>query len=241
MKSRRITLAVLLFAALALSACASATTAAPTATLTALANSDTPLPSSTPLPSETPRPMDTITPSPSPSATPTLTSTPSPTSAFAGFRIQSAEYRYGGLSLYFVIPGVTQPYQLKVDGQPYVCQVQASLPDRMYCNGPYYPVGQSVTLDFYALQGSDPVFEVAYVVSPTMTETPDLSALSIPGCTRRGINPKGETEHRIADNGSCTVSTCVDSCGYWYSVDTCFYLTPFTAPKNLTQTAAAKP
>ena len=122
------------------------------------------------------------------------------------------------------------------------------MPNRMYCNGPYYPAGKSVTLDFYLQDGANPVFQTAYVVNPSMTATVDPSTLTLANCPVRGINPHCETEHRIADNGACTVSTCVDSCGYWYSVDTCYYRTPFIAPMDqtriaagLTQTAAARP
>jgi hypothetical protein len=249
MKRRSSFLVAFVLFALFLSACASVApaVATPTATLPAPSDTGTPLPSSTRLPSATPQPSATPTPSASPSLTPSLTSTPSPTSAFIGFQIQASEYRYDGLSIYFVIPGVTQAYRLEVNGQPYTCQVKADLPNRMYCNGPYHPAGQSVMLSFYTQDGAAPVFEVAYVVNPSMTATIDPSTLTLANCPVRGINPKCETEHRVADNGACIVSTCVDSCGYWYSVDTCHYKTPFVAPMDQTRkaqqtlTAAAKP
>ncbi len=252
---------VLLLLALIFSACAAPTAAPqPAPSATPQPQTSTASPSSAPAPSATPQPSATTTPSPLPSSSPTLTAsstaTITPTSAFTALKIQAAEYRYGGFSIYFVLPGLQQSYRLEVEGTPFACDYKASLPDRLICSGPYFPAKKEVELAFFAPDpaAAEPLFKMPYVVEPLMTATTDPKYIGTDNCPVRGINPKCETENRIADNGKCIVSTCVDSCGYWYSVDTCIYKTPFISPKNgtsiarqltswasMTQTAAAKP
>lgn len=209
---------------LLLSACQTATPIPPTATTapTAIPATHTPQPSATVAPSATRvPPTATATLAPTATATPTLT----PTAVFAGFRILYSDYQKWGLMLAFYIPGVKQPYDLQVNKVKYSCTLQPNLPDQMFCMGPEFPQNRKVELAFYAPNATTtPVFKTDYVIAPIKTPTPE--GYIPPGdanCPVRGINASCETELRgeTWPGGPCIVSTCVDSCGYWYSIDTC--------------------
>jgi len=95
----------------------------------------------------------------------------------------------------------------------------------MFCIGPEFPHNRKVELAFYAPKATtEPIFKTDYLIAPIKTPTPE--GYIPPGdanCPVRGINASCETEIRgeTWPGGPCIVSTCVDSCGYWYSIDTC--------------------
>lgn len=205
--------------------------------------------SSTPRPDPTPPPQITSTqtgtptiPLP-PSVTPTKSVTPTQAPDFSGFQVQFVEYKDFGMVIGFIIPGVTTPYKLTVNKQIYSCLIKPGIANHLYCSGVIIPEGTKVRLEFFEIGDETEIFQTNYIVSLPKTPTPDYFKLTKPDCPVRGINARCETENRIAENGSCIVSTCVDSCGYWYSIDTCYYSTPFLAPIDQTraaQTATAK-
>ncbi len=127
--------------------------------------------------------------------------------------------------LAFYLPGVKQAYDLQVNKVKYTCNLYNNLPDQMFCIGPEFPHNRKVELAFYTPKvTSEPIFKTDYVIAPIKTPTPE--GYIPPGdanCPVRGINASCETEIRgeTWPGGPCIVSTCVDSCGYWYSIDTC--------------------
>lgn len=191
-----------------------------TAVPTRAAASETPKPNPTSVPTFTALP-----PSATPTLVPSLTATPTltPTQVFAGFRILYSDYQRWGLMLAFYLPGVKEPYNLKVNKVPYTCTLFQNLPDQMFCIGPEFAHNRSVALAFYDPQNeNEPIFSTDYLIAPVKTPTPEgYIPLTDPNCPVRGINASCETEDRTNYDPPCVVSTCVDSCGYWYSIDTC--------------------
>lgn len=210
-----------------LSACSAATTQAPPPTLTLTATAlETVKPSATLEPSQT----DTVKPSDLPSSTtaPTATltatasSTPRPT--FAGFQVTYAENTNYGLQIGFRIPGIKQNFRLTVNGVEYKCDLNNKVVDSLFCYGAPFNQGQTVKLAFYTLDGDkDPVFETNYKVSLAGTPTLNPETLVAAGkaCLIRGVHVTCETEYRRNGNTYCTVSSCFDLCGYYYSKDDC--------------------
>jgi hypothetical protein len=210
-----------------LPACSAATTQAPTPTLTSTATAlETVKPSVTLAPSQT----DTVTPSrlPSsttaPTATPTATASSTPRPTFAGFQVTYAENTNYGLQLGFHIPGIKESYRLTVNGVEYKCDLNNKSVDSLFCYGAPFNQGQTVKLAFFMLDGDKaPVFETNYTISLAGTPTLNPETLVAAGkaCLIRGVHVTCETEYRRNGNTYCTVSSCFDLCGYYYSKDDC--------------------
>lgn len=231
MKTKFFICILFVVALMVLSAC----DATPTSTLT-----PTPLFTKTQTITEIPRPTATLQPSytafsPSPtttrtpSLTPTLTltATMTPHPVFADFQVEYSEYTYYGMLIGFRIPGIKENYRLTVDGIDYPCTLNDKSPDHLYCHGPQLEKGRSVKLVFLPLKGDNtPLYETTYIIAPMSTATLDPQALATAAdgdkCAVRGIHVTCETEYRNnGEGGYCIVATCVDLCGYYYSVHTC--------------------
>lgn len=217
---------IVLMISFLLSACQAATPVLPSATPAPLPTkapataTEAPKPSATAAPTATLLPTATLTLAPSATATQTLTPTP----AFAGFRILYSDYQKFGLLMVFSIPGMKDPYNLTVNNVKYNCTLQEKLPGQLFCMGPDFPHNRKVDLAFFAPNQTQPAYKTEYVIAPIKTPTPE--GYIPPGnsdCPVRGIGASCETENRPATwpGGPCIVSTCVDICGYWYSIDTC--------------------
>jgi hypothetical protein len=229
MKTRSLIYIFFVAALVVLSACNVAptpTTLTPTPPLTQTpAITETPRPSATLVPSYTalpPSPTATITPS----FTPTLTATLTPQPVFAGFQVEYAQLTYYGMLMAFRIPGIKVNYRLTIGGVDYPCDLNDKSPDHLYCHGPQLKNGQSAKLVFLPLKGDNtPVYETTYLVTllNTATVSPDmLATLGGDKCAVRGVHVTCETEYRNDGKGGyCIVATCVDLCGYYYSVHTC--------------------
>lgn len=219
---------LLMLGLMGLAACAAAPTTPPPATPQpslppAPTLTETLPPSATPLPSSTPQP--------SASATIPLTSTPQATSsstprpAFAGFHVDFVEYTYYGMQFAFLIPGIKENYRLIANEIPYTCNFYEKYPNKLYCTGPAIRPYTEVNLAFLALKGSDtPLFEAQYQMGSMITPTIPLETLKASNptnCPQHGVNVRCETEYRKIATGCCIVATCVDACGYYFSVDTC--------------------
>jgi hypothetical protein len=189
--------------------------------------------SNTPAPSETPRPSATLAPSatlpptstvtPSPSSTSTITLTPTPAAAFEKFQIISVDNGVGGVNVIIRLPGVTVPYQVKIRGYQYNCELVPTAPDRLFCVGLAAPPFD-IALDVIF---SDPntkqvVYTGSAIYASAALYTPTLSDLGKNSCADRGKGLSCETECRLLPDGSaCIVSTCTDACGLYSSIQTC--------------------
>ncbi len=124
----------------------------------------------------------------------------------------------------FRIPGIKENYRLTVNGSEYKCELNAKAPDSLACYGAPFNQGQTVKLIFYALTGdSTPLFETSYKVALVGTPTLNPETLVAMGkaCQIRGVGVTCETEYRRNGDTYCTVSSCFDLCGYYYSKDNC--------------------
>jgi len=139
--------------------------------------------------------------------------------------VEYTQFTSYGMLMGFHIPGIKENYRLQVNGVDYQCNLNDKAPDRLYCNGQQVKAGQTVKLAFLPLKGDNsPVFETSYQVVPYVTLTIDprtLVAGGVDACAARGVHVTCETEYRNNGDTYCIVSTCVDLCGYYYSVDTC--------------------
>lgn len=210
----------------ALPAC-SAFAPQPTVTPTALPPTATVAPSQTPVPSETPQPTATATLTLTPTETlvPTATETPTPMVDFPKFRLISVDKKAGEMSLIFQIPGIKDVVPVKMDGKSLFCQVVAEYADRLFCQGPEFRIDSEMPVQFLNADGSvayaGTVFIPSTIFAPTLPAMADMDA-----CPDRGKNVSCETEDRVWFDPPCVVSTCVDACGYYYSIDTCKNSTP---------------
>jgi hypothetical protein len=186
-----------------------------------------PLASATTIPSKTqkPKPTSILTDTPAPTSTKTPTSTSTPTPVFSSFSVEFAETTSYGMLLGFQIAGVKDVYRLEVDGVAYNCSLSAKAPDHLYCYGQPFKSGKSVTLVFYQPTGDKiPIYQTTYKVMliDTPTLSPDDLIAAGKACKIRGVHVTCESEYRkMTDTTYCEVATCVDLCGYYYSVDTC--------------------
>jgi hypothetical protein len=125
----------------------------------------------------------------------------------------------------FHIPGIKESYRLTVNGIEYKCDLNTKAADSLVCYGTPFNQGQTVKLVFFTLDGNKtPVYETSYKISlpGTATLNPQTAEALGKACQLRGVHVTCETEYRRnGDNTYCTVSTCFDLCGYYYSVDTC--------------------
>ncbi len=218
---------ILLLAGLwVLPACSAGPTPPLTATalpVSSLTPSETSRPSMTPVPSNTLLP--TVTPTLPLTSTPTVTSSATPRPVFAGFQVDFVEYAYYGMQFAFKIPGIQQNYRLLANGISFKCTLYEKYPDKLYCTGPAIKPLTEIAFSFLPLAGSEvPVFETKYKLGSMITPTINLETLAASNpttCPQHGVNVRCETEYRKIASGCCVVATCVDACGYYFSVDTC--------------------
>jgi hypothetical protein len=161
-----------------------------------------------------------------PTLTPAPSSTGTPRPAFAGFQVEYVEYSAAyGMQFAFSIPGIRQNYGLNVNGKAYTCNYYEKYPDKLFCTGPVIAPKTQVKLSFFSLDGTQPeVFSNSFLIPAQVTPTVDptlAKGFNPANCPVRGVNVRCETEYRVLGNGCCVVATCVDACGYYYSVDTC--------------------
>ncbi len=227
MKFRFILIVVMVAVLAFVSACSAAPTQTPTPT-TAPTLTETTRPSETPAPtsSQTSSTAPTLTSTPTVLPTDTATVTPSgtPRPTFAGFTVEYAQPASYGLLIGFIIPGIKENYRLTVNDVVYTCELNTKAPDRLYCYGPQFVQGTTVKLVFMPLTGDNtPVFQTSYKLILIGTPTLNPTALYEAGkaCKIRGVHVTCETEYRRNGDTYCIVSTCVDLCGYYKSVDTC--------------------
>lgn len=195
----------------------------------------TPPPTRLPTQTETLRPSETTTPSNTPlptatatlpsTSTPSLTMTATPRPIFAGFQVEFVQYAYYGMQFAFFIPGIKLNYRLLANALPFKCSLYDQYPNKLYCIGPAIAPNTDVQLSFLPQTGSDtPVFEATYKLGSMITPTIDIRTLKASNptnCPQHGVNISCETEYRKNEGGCCVVATCVDACGYYFSVDTC--------------------
>lgn len=181
--------------------------------------------SATLAPSATPSLLPTVTKTQAPTVTQTATMTATPRPTFAGFQVQFVDYASYGMQFAFIIPGIRQNYRLDVNGQSFTCNLYDQYPDRLFCIGPVFSPRTHVKLTFLPLEGEKtPVYVSDYLIPALVTPTVDIETaktINQGNCLVRGVNVKCETEYRVDGAGCCVVSTCVDACGYYFSVDTC--------------------
>lgn len=186
-------------------------------------------PSETLRPRLTPAPSNTLLPSVTPTltltSTATVTSSATPRPVFAGFQVDFVEYAYYGMQFAFMIPGIQHNYRLLANGTSFKCTLYEKYPDKLFCTGPAIKPNTEVAFSFLPLAGSDtPVFESKYKLGSMITPTINLETLTASNpttCPQHGVNVRCETEYRKIASGCCVVATCVDACGYYFSVDTC--------------------
>ena len=222
----RFTAFLALLTVFVLSAC---TPAAPSPTATTVPPTVTTAPSETLRPSATNTstatatlvPSATLIPSSTPSPAPTFTATPA--AAFDKLQIISVSTSVTGVSVIFKIPGINVAYDVKIRNYPYLCQLDAKAPDRLFCNGlADPPFDKALDLVFSDPQTKQVVYTGSTIYSSALLVKPTVAGWATTNCANRGQNVTCETECRLLANGSpCVVSTCSDACGLYFSVDSC--------------------
>lgn len=226
-KNSAVLILTAIFAAVLLAACSAPTQAPtatpepPTATFTAVPPTDTPAPTETPLPTTT----ATETNTPEPTLTPTITLTPTPVVDFSKFKLISVAKKDYGFQIGLQVPGLQSPTKLVIGTQPYTCQIDPAFPDKMFCIGPEVLLDTNMDIFFYTLEDNALIHQgVVYIPSSIFVYYPP--GIDWNACPDRGKNVSCETEDRKWFDPPCIVSTCVDACGYFYSIDTCQQSTP---------------
>jgi hypothetical protein len=230
MKTKTITLYIVLIFAITISGCAAPTpspTVAPTAT--PIPPTETAIPTEISIPTvmltEVPSLTPTATTSPSPTLTATASFTPTPMIFFDGFRLNAAQKKPYGFLLIFILPGVVNPIQVSVDGKRFNCQVDIKLPDKLICTGPELWTEKEMPVVFYGPDDITPIYKsVVFISNKTINNYPEGINWNL--CPNRATNVTCETENRVRFDPPCVVSTCFDACGYFYSIDTCKNSTP---------------
>lgn len=171
------------------------------------------LPSETILPDPTLKPTRTIAS--------TLTSTPP--ADFSKINITGLTSGPNGISMVAVLVGVKGGYTIELGGVAYQCATDDAYPDRLFCQGLAKPVlDQDISLKVTSADLSKLVYSGRITIPSAMfaTQVPDYYTYN--SCPERGQNVSCETECRIAPDGNpCIVSTCTDTCGAYFAVDTC--------------------
>lgn len=202
-------------------ACAPATLPAATQTLPVITLTSLPTftvepslpPTETVLPGPTLKPTKTIAPA--------WTSTPP--ADFSKINIIGLTSGPTGISLVAELAGVNGGYTLELGGLVYQCATDEAYPDRLFCQGLAKPVlDQDISLKVASAELSQRVYSGRITIPSAMfaTQVPDYYTYN--ACPERGQNVSCETECRIAPDGNpCIVSTCTDTCGAYFAVDTC--------------------
>jgi hypothetical protein len=212
---------LILLPALLLAACAPSTPPLPTASPSAPAPSNTPVPPTatpTPLP---PTPSATATLTPLPTDTPTISPTPTPAADFARIQIAAVENVLSGVRINLLLPGVTVPYNLNINGYDYTCQLAAEAKDHLFCFGlANINPDQNVSLVLLDPQSLAEVYAADIYFASYPTAIPAGNAYN--NCPDRGKGVSCEVECRhLPVSGYCIVATCTDACGLYRSVQTC--------------------
>jgi hypothetical protein len=181
------------------------------------------------LPSETPKPTFTLaltnTSTTIPSATlpPTPTATFTPAANYAQFKLLAVSKEPYGMLLGFQIPGLTDPLITRINTQLFKCTMDAKYPERMFCSGPALPLDKYLDILFYAVDGADPVYTGQLIIASQIFKAPTPANIDMSNaCPEDLASVSCETENRTDKAGNpCKVSTCVNRCGYLYSVNTC--------------------
>ncbi len=181
------------------------------------------------LPSETPKPTFTLAPTATATIIPTATETPPPTATFtpavnyAQFKLLSVSRETYGMLLGFQIPGLTDPLITKINTQLFKCTVDAKYPERMFCSGPTLPLDKYLVILFYNEDGADPIFTGQLIIASQIFKAPTPANIDKSNaCPEDLASVSCETENRTDNAGKpCKVSTCVNRCGYLYSINTC--------------------
>jgi hypothetical protein len=139
--------------------------------------------------------------------------------------VDFVEYTAYGMQFAFQIPGIKENYRLVANQVPFTCNYAEKYANKLYCTGPVIRPYTEVSLVFLPLKGSDtPIFETKYQMGSMTTPTipvETLKASNPTNCPQHGVNVRCETEYRKNEGSCCIVATCVDACGYYFSVDTC--------------------
>lgn len=199
-------------------------------------------PTTTPHPTIAPTATATLTPTLTRTATPTATATASPTATltptltatpFKGFEssgFNSVQYSGSAVYMAFYVPGVQDSYTLSVEGHTLACAPSQNYSDLLVCEGSgYAPNYGTLTCAFYTA-AQDLVYTGSYYYAQPVTPTPVAPPWVINwnlsnSCPLRKTNVSCETEWRTYDGVRCMISSCFDSCGYYYSINTCTGLT----------------
>ena len=180
-------------------------------------------------PIASPARADTPTPLPPPTLTGTSTETllptgtPTPKPEFSRLRFINITTGYNGVSLIVEIPELKQVYNLTINGINYFCQVVESVPNRLFCNGlSKPPVDQAVRVLLREPETDSIVHEMVTTIAGSLVVTPMPRGYYNPDCPQRGLDVNCEMECRIPPDGEpCVVASCFDSCGLYFSVNTC--------------------
>lgn len=181
------------------------------------------------LPTETPKPTFTLAPTDTATTTPTITQTPPPTATatpavnYAQFKLLSVSKQPYGMLLGFQIPGLKDPLITRINTQLFKCVVDAKYPERMFCSGPAFPLDKYLDIMFYNVDGADPIYTGQIIVASKIFAIPTPANKDMTNACPDDLESVScETENRTDNAGNpCKVSTCVNRCGYLYSVNTC--------------------
>jgi hypothetical protein len=181
------------------------------------------------LPSETPKPTFTLAPTDTSTTIPSATLPPPPTATFtpavnyAQFKVLSVSKESYGMLLGFQIPGLKDPLITRINTQLFKCTVDAKYPERMFCSGPTLPLDRYLDILFYTEDGANPIYTGQLIIASKIFVAPTPANIDMNNaCPDDLASVSCETEHRIDNAGNpCIVSTCVNRCGYLYSVHTC--------------------
>jgi hypothetical protein len=181
------------------------------------------------LPTKTPQPTFTVAPTATETIVPTETETPMPSATstpsvqYAQYKLLSVSQQPYGMLLGFQIPGLKEPLITRINTQLFKCTMEEKYPERMFCSGPALPLDKNLDVVFYAADGSDPVYTGELIIASQIFKAP--TPANIDGsnaCPDDLDSVTCETENRTDNAGNpCKVSTCVNRCGYLYSVNTC--------------------
>jgi hypothetical protein len=211
-----------LFLVVVAPACSAVVTPTPTATLE-------PPTATLVLPTETPQPTLTLAPTATATTIPTITQTPPPTATstpsvnYAQYKLLSVSLQPYGMLLGFQIPGLTDPLITRINNQLFKCVVDTKYPERMFCSGSALPLDKYLDIMFYNEDGADPIYTGQLIVASKIFAAPTPANKDMKNaCPDDLESVKCETENRTDNAGNpCKVSTCVNRCGYLYSVNTC--------------------
>jgi hypothetical protein len=222
MKSLPLFVIVLVISSLFLAACGSGIFPKSTPTSSAVPPTWTSVPSETPKPTQTLEPSATATFTSTATLPPTATITPTPAPEFAKFKVFSFEFPTFGSRIGILIPGLKSLVKVTMDGKSFDCTMDDLYKEKMFCVGPTLPMDKDIKVLFSLPGNNQPLYEGYTYLASSLFITPIPPGVNMDLCADRGKNVSCETEIRENNAGEpCKVSTCVDACGYFYSINTC--------------------